>query len=513
MPKPKPKPAQGPTFHQFLTGLCRVPLTPGQGVIVKVAFDGVEPKDLPEAERGLAQKIFGPLDTIPPEARAVFVAVCGARAGKTYILGALYSLWRALVADLSTLAPGEVAVALIVAPDLRLARQAIRYAVGAAELIPAVKRCIESKSTDQLTIRRPDGHVVTIEALPATRGGSALRGRSLVSAVLDECAFFRDESAVVNDVDLFRAVAPRVLPGGLVVIASTPWTEAGLLYDEFTKNWGSPRTALAAHAPTLFLLNTKRNQEAVARERERDPDNAAREFDAEFMTGGAGLFFGPTLVAPALIQGLPPCLKPPRGAIVGVGGDFGLVRDSSAYAAIHRTARTNAPDLYRLGELLERRPTKGSPLKLSEVVKLGCEFAARHERKVIGVDHYALEPAREHLEKDFVLDPVEEGNAPKTERYLKARELFRQSQIQIPGEYVRLVVQLGDVVGKPLPGGGYSITMPRRHGAHGDLVAAFVNAIWLASQGDLVDWGALHLANARVKPVTRWGSSRGRGYG
>ena len=118
---------------------------------------------------------------------------------------------------------------------------------------------------------------MSVECLPATRGGSALRGRSLVSAVLDECAFFRDEQFAVNDTDLFKATAPRVLPGGLVVIASTPWAETGLLFDEFSRNYGAPVTALACHAPTtLMRSDDPRILSMVAREVERDPITAER---------------------------------------------------------------------------------------------------------------------------------------------------------------------------------------------------------------------------------------------
>src|SRR5690606_22655097 len=106
--------------------------------------------------------IFGDVDVVPLVARDVLFAVCGARAGKTYVLGALYSLWRALVADLSTLAAGELACALIVAPDLRLARQALRYALGACKSVPALAALIQSETTDGFVIKRPDGHLVSI---------------------------------------------------------------------------------------------------------------------------------------------------------------------------------------------------------------------------------------------------------------------------------------------------------------------------------------------------------------
>src|SRR5262249_41632876 len=144
----------------------------------------------------------------------------------------------------------------------------------------------------------PDGALVSIECLPATRGGSALRGRTLVSAVLDEAAFFRSDDYQVNDQEIFRAVAPRVLPGGIGHVGSTPRTEGGPLHEEFSRNFADPKTAIAAHAPTLLMNPAKRLE--VERERERDPENARREFDAEFLPRGAGAFFDPVALKQAV---------------------------------------------------------------------------------------------------------------------------------------------------------------------------------------------------------------------
>jgi hypothetical protein len=83
-------------FVEFVSRVLRVQLTPAQRVLCLVAFDGVEPEQLDGADRELAVKLFGPVDTIPSMARDVLVAVCGARSGKSYVLAALYSLWRAL---------------------------------------------------------------------------------------------------------------------------------------------------------------------------------------------------------------------------------------------------------------------------------------------------------------------------------------------------------------------------------------------------------------------------------
>jgi hypothetical protein len=279
------KPVKYTTFVRRLG----VQLTPAQFVLTTVAYDGVDPIDLPPKQREIARSLFGAVDRIPQEARSVLVAVCGARAGKSYVLCALRLLHLAMTVSLDPLAYGEAAVGLIVAPDMRLGRQTLRFAWGAAKKSPEIAQLVQSDSADSFTIDR-DGRAVRLEVLPATRGGSAVRGRSLAGAVLDECAFFRDENYTVNDAEIFRAVAPRILNGGQLIVASTPWAEGGLLYELFRDNHGDPDTALAVHAPTLVMRDDRATIALVHREQRRDPDNAAREFGAEFMTTGSGLF-------------------------------------------------------------------------------------------------------------------------------------------------------------------------------------------------------------------------------
>ena len=474
-------------FVELVTRVLRVRLTPAQRVLASVAFDGVEPAQLGAAARELAAKLFGPVDDFPAVTRKVLLVKKGARVGGSWIFGALYSLWRALTAELSGLAPGEHATALIVAPDTRLGRQVLRYAIGAAKETPSIADKIESETSDSFVLRRSDGRPVVIEVLPATRGGSALRGRSLVSAVLSEASFFRDESAAVNDVACFTAVAPRILRGGMVVIESTPWAEQGLVFDLFTNNWGTPATCIAADAPTLLMRPDPETAETVERERLRDPDNAAREFDAQFMSGGSSLYFGAEL-ASALDRDLSVTTTPRDGATVTIGGDIGLARDASAFCAVHRLG-----EHLTLADLIEMRPkrlAKGQtkPLSLRDVVHEGCEFAQRHGQRVIHVDNYVLVPAREHLPQGFQLKAVGMANEHKAERYRLLKENLRNELVHIPGALVRVVTQLADVVAQPGAGGIVLIKHPRRQGSHGDAAAAFVIA---ASQGaDRVRGGA-----------------------
>lgn len=465
-------------FTKFVLEVLKVQLTSAQRVLCLVAFDGAEPGALASDDRELARKIFGDVETIPAEARHVLVAVCGARSGKSYVLCALRLLYLALTVPLDTLAPGELAVAVIVAPDLRLGRQTLRYALGAAKGCKAIASRLESESADGFTLKREGGRTVSLECLPATRGGSALRGRSLVGAVLDESAFFRDESYQVNDQELFKAVAPRVMAGGQCVIASTPWAEAGLLFELYRENHGAPKTAIAAHAPTLLLRNDPRVAGIVAREQERDPANAAREFGAEFMAAGTGAFFDPAAIERAADASI--VLPAPRreGAFSGVGADFGFRSDSSALVVTQRVG-----DIIYVDAIEERRPERGKPLLPSQVV---ADFAAIGKRygssELMSDGHYRMS-IQEHLDaRGLTLLSAPEGALGKAKTYVEARTLLAQGRVRLP-QHERLLRQLREVVATPTSGGGVSIQSPRwRQGGHGDLVSALVLALWRASR-------------------------------
>jgi hypothetical protein len=484
-------------FTRFCSEVLRVKLTPGQTALASVAFDGVQPSALEGELRELARQILGDVEDVPHEVLAVFVAVCGARGGKSYVLCALRLLHLALTVPLASLAPGEVASGLIVAPDLRLARQTLRFALGAAKATRKIAALIESQGIDGFTIRREGGRSVSLECLPATRGGSAVRGRSLVGAVLDECAFFRDEDYQVNDAELFKAIAPRIMPEGQVILASTPWAEGvGLLAELFAANHGAPRTALAAHAPTLLLRNDVRTRAMVARERERDPDNAAREFDAEFMTAGAGLFFDPKAIAAAVDPDLVLPLAASPAMTATIGADFGFRSDSSALVATLFDGRT-----CHVADVVELRPAKGRPLQPSAVVAAFAERAKAFGCAAVISDRHYEEAIREHLAAERLrLDPAPDGNTGKVETYTRARALLNEGRVRLPN-HPRLLNQLRSITGRPTPGGGLSIAAPRRGASgHGDIVSALVLALAQSPASAEAPWlrGVL---TSEVEPV------------
>lgn len=449
-----------------------VALTPAQAELARVAYDGCLPVD-----GAIAQRLFGTaeLQVVP---RAVVGAVCGARGGKSYVLVALRLVWGMFVRDLSPLAPGQYAAALVVAPNDGLRREVVRYAIGAIRSHPALARTIEGEpSVDGFRIRRPDGHVVEFLAGVATRGGYGARGRWWTDFALDECAFFRDQSAKVNDQEIFRAGTARVLPGGQTILTSTPWGEAGLLYDLWRENWGKPTSALIAHAPTLVLHDSPVTREIVERERKRDPDNARREYDAQFMTSGTTVFFDGGLIDSACTEEQFQ-LRP--GDTIAAGADFGFRSDSSAL--LLAAVRGQALHVFACTEL---RPEDGQPLKPSRTV---AEFAKAIDGRCsyVMADQHYREAIAEHLDANGLT--YAPAPTKPADTYVRARMLLREGRVRLhPFQgRERLIQQMREVHGRPTSGGGLSIVHPRwATGGHGDLCAALVLALWQVS-GDEV---------------------------
>ena len=444
-------------------------LTPAQLEASRVCFDGQEPSD------EWRELLFGGASKIGARARHVVVEVAGARSGKSR-RHSMRLLHLALTMPLDRLAPGERAVGLIVAPDMRLARQALRFVSGVAAGLP--HGMVQQVTTESVTIRRYDGHIVTIECLPATKGGSAVRGRSLVGAVLDEAAFFRDDTHAVNDVDIYRAVAPRVMRGGQVMIPSTPWGKIGLLWDFYDRQYGKPEDALVVHAPTLLMRDNDPDIVAeVARERSRDPVNAEREFDAKFLSARDAAFFDERAIDAAVDPDL--LIPAPRrpSSMVAVCADWGFRQDSSAQAIIQREA-----DVYELSHILEMVPGD-KPLKPSEVVAQFAHAANMYDAEDIVSDRHYEEAIREHLNNhNLGLISLPDGAEGKAEVYQVARSIIHEGRFRAP-KHERLLRQLREVISRPTSGGGVSIQSPRRKGAgHGDLVSAVVGGLWFASK-------------------------------
>lgn len=461
-------------FVEFAERWCGIEWEkyPAQRLVAGCVYDG-EP--VPDTE--LARLLFGPGVTgvLDETLRSTLVAACGRRSGKTYTLVSLRLLHLMLVCDLSMIRPGQRPVALVIAPNKKLRQEAVNYALGAARAHDAMSRMLilpkgtsEDSAPSEFAMRRPDGAIVTFEGGVATEGGYGGRGRALVALALDESAFFRDKSAVVNDEDILKAAKVAVLPGGQVIVASSTWAKRGVLWEEFSANYGHPIRGVAVRAPTTVMNPAEWIAKLVARERTKDPDAARYEYDAEFLDGGTALFFDAALIAACTDPSLDGGRMPKPGEMVRAGADAGFRSDSSALAVAHL-----AGAMILIGELLEMRPEPGKPLVPSEVVRTFRDRCHAHGASYLTADGHYREAIVEHLGTIGFAD----APAAPHEAFVRCRTLMREGRVRFPPNE-RLLRQLREVEARPLPGGGMAIHMPRwRTGGHGDLAQALVLAV------------------------------------
>ncbi len=271
-----------------------LPASPLQLALVRAA-DGLPIGD--ELEDDAVLRHFGcersALGLVAP---VLVVVVAGVRAGKS-LIAACAAVKGSLTADLSALKSHEIARFACVAPNVDNATATFRLLVGSVLASPKLRSLVVGEPTsDTIVIRRPDGREVEIVVVAASRGAVTLRSRWLAGFVLDEVALFGSEptGAVVNAEELLRAAETRLVPGGQGWLISSPFGPQGLLHAMYVDHFGKPDRVLVCHAPTR-AMNPSFPAEQVEAIRARQPDVAAREYDAAWIDAETAFFDGASI--------------------------------------------------------------------------------------------------------------------------------------------------------------------------------------------------------------------------
>ena len=482
-------------FHEFCEKVLQLKLTIGQRVIAKVCFGDYNPEDLEGREKVLALEMFGGLGRVSGPARKFILLRLGRGSGKTTLCAA-YAVYVAVTADCSMSGPGDVPRVISVAPDKALATQGIMMARELIRNSVDLERLVEKESATDINIRRRDGKLVRIEALAASKGGSSVRGKTILSFIMDEAEFFNSDEAggfAVNDRDIFKSLKPRLVKRGKGMLISTPWPSENMMSEMFDRNWLAPKDAVAVLAPTLLVRGDDPDiRELVEQELANDPDNALREFFCEKEGLSKHGWFDSLALKEAKQSYQFPYPRNNRYPCAAAA-DFGFERDSSTLAIVQYDGHR-----YILSSLIECRPSKDSPLKPGEVVKRFAEECLKYGIRSIVADQFHRASVREHLDKYGIgIIPAPEGSKGKEETHIRTKVMLGDGRIVIPDspEGKRLIEQAKLVTGKAMPGGRISIKSPRRAGLnHGDLVSSWVLAV------HRLEYGVVHEPSQYLEP-------------
>ena len=236
-------------------------------------------KLLPD-ERTLFTQITG-REREPLQRVHEFEVVGGRRSGKTRALSCLISYISGLCDHRDVLIGGETGVFLALAQTQQVATQLLNYVEEDFNSSPLLKQLVVGRTADTLELK---GNI-SVEVRPASL--RKLRGPTYIGICADELAFWMVGDNYQNpDVEILAAASPGLLTTrGPIVMASSPYSRKGVLWDTYRKHYGpngSP-LVLVAHGSTRTFNNTV-PQDEIDRLLEKDPARNAAEYLAEWRT-------------------------------------------------------------------------------------------------------------------------------------------------------------------------------------------------------------------------------------
>jgi hypothetical protein len=354
------------------------------------------------------------------------LVLAGRRGGKSIIAAAI----AVFLATLKrwTVAPGEVAVVMLLASDRDQARVAFRYCLGLLEASPILSQEIHSTTAD--TIRLHSG----IEIVIATSDKASVRGRTLIAVICDEIAFWGTDAE-----EVLRAIRPGMASQGeaMLIEITTTYSQRGPAFQTFKRYFGAEDARVLVVRATTRDLNPTIPQSFIDAELEADPQAAAAEYLSVFRSDLEALF-DLALIERATRTGpreLPYLLASATGSVMGYHAAVdvsGGRNDATAAAVAHCDGDRVVIDACR------RWPSPHDPVAVAAEV---ATFLKGYGMTNPYADQYGAELSRSIYSEAGLSLMAAEVN--RSEAYLHLLPLFTSGRIEIPDEPVLRAELLG----------------------------------------------------------------------
>ena len=299
-----------------------------------------------------------------------------------------------------------------------------------------------------------------------------MRGHSIIAALLDEIAFWRNDESANPDAEILAAIRPAMatIPGAKLLCASSPYARRGVLHqahkDHFGKN-GDPK--LVWQAATL-TMNPTVPREVIDEAYERDPASAAAEYGAQFRSDIESFVSRESLdavVVPGRFE-LPP--------IHSAGHSYCAFTDPSGGAADSFTLAISHQDRATGAGILDCVRERKPPFSPADVISEFCDVLKMYNCNSVTGDRYGGEFPRELFRNGSIT--YELADKPKSDLYKEFLPLLNSNKVELL-DLPRLHTQLASLERRTARGGRDSIDHPP--GAHDDLGNAVAGALVIAA--------------------------------
>lgn len=395
----------------------------------------------------------------PPKqkVRELYV-IAGRRSGKDSIAAAI-AVTTALGDYSAHLRPGEKATVMCLASDRPQARIIKRYIAASFTESAILSRLVTRQTEEGLDLAND------VEVIVSTNSFRAVRGRAVICGVMDELAYWRDESSANPDHETYTALEPALatLPGSMLIGISSPYRRGGLLFSKFQKHFGkNDDDILVVKGPTT-AFNPTIPQRIIDSALERDPEAASAEWLGEFRSDIAD-FVSREAVAAVTPDGVRERPPMPSCRYIGFVDPSGGSADSMTLAIAHR----DHDGVAILDAIREVRPPFSPESVVTEFARLLKDYRIT---KVIG-DRYAGEWPRERFREHGIT--YEPSAKPKTDLYAALLPLLNSARVSLL-DHPRLAQQLAGLERRTARGGRDSID--HAPGAHDDVANAVAGAL------------------------------------
>jgi hypothetical protein len=392
-------------------------------IVLKAAFG----LPLSEAQRQQFIEVAGGRE--PPSRRVRELwAVVSRRCGKSRMAAGL-AVFAACFTQ-HRLAPGETGMVLVLAASQSQAKVVFQYVLGFITSSPVLRQ--ELVSTTRSEIRLRNGVVIAIHS----NSFRLIRGRTILAAVLDECAFWRSEDSAQPDTETYTALLPSLATtNGLLVGISTPYRKLGLLHQKHRDHFGQEDPDVLVVQGTHAQFNPTLSESTVAAQRQADPQGAVSEWDAEFRSD-ISAFLSDELIEASINYGRPLELPPQSGMVYKAFCDpSGGRGDAYTVAVGHRQQGRLVIDCVR-GVHVPLGQHSFDPMAAT---KAFADLLKHYRVGSVVADGYSAEWAREAWRKHGV--SYLKSELTKSEIYLEVLSLFTRGLVSLP-DHPRLLKEL-----------------------------------------------------------------------
>lgn len=399
--------------------------------------------------------------------------ICGRRSGKSF-MSALIASFLAAFKDWSEyLSVGEKGWIFIIAVDKAQAGIIKNYISGIFNQIKVLRPMIKKETVETLELKNG----INICVKPCSF--RAIRGYTILAAILEELAFWRfEEDSANQDREIINAIRPALatIPESILIGISTPYARQGVLYEAFKNYYGqNDDRVLVWKAPTK-IMNPTIDQGLINSALNEDYSAAAAEWLAEWRSDVTG-FIDPDALESVIIPGR---YELPRVAGINYYGFIdpsGGRADSFTLAIAHAEKEKIILDLVR-----ERKP----PFKPQDVAEEFSAILKSYGIDSIFADRYAGEWVVQAFEKFGIR--VRPAELTASELYLELLPMINQGSVELLDNQ-RLRNQFLALERKTRTGGKDLVT--HGPGGHDDLVNGAAGACVMAKRGQAANFEIL----------------------